>query len=122
MNFMTQASRIVRSESDPRVLKSGRGSLGGADQLARALGWFSVALGFTQVLAAPRYTRALGLRGRGARESLVRAVGAREVGHGVLSLSTQRRAGLWSRVGGDTLDIAALASAMPRANARRDEA
>jgi hypothetical protein len=117
MNFMTQVSRIVRSETDPRVLKSGPGSRGGADQLARALGWFSIALGVTQVLAAPRYTRALGLRGR---ESLVRACGAREIGHGLLSLSTQRRAGLWSRVGGDTLDIAALASAMRRDNPKRD--
>ena len=40
--------------------------------------------------------------------SLVRACGAREIGHGCCR-SPQRRAGLWSRVGGDTLDIAALA-------------
>jgi len=117
MNVMTRASRMVRPDSDPRVLKSGRSSLGRADQLARALGWFSIGLGITQILAAPRYTRALGLRGR---ENHVRACGAREIGHGLLSLSTQRRAGLWSRVGGDALDIAALAGAMRRGNPKRD--
>jgi hypothetical protein len=117
MNVLTRAARIVRHESDPRVLKSGPSSLGGADQLARALGWLSIGLGITQLLAAPRYTRALGLRGR---ENHVRACGVREIGHGILSLSTQRRAGLWSRVGGDALDIAALSAAMRRRNPKRD--
>jgi hypothetical protein len=37
----------------------------------------------------------------------------------VLTLSTERKAGLWSRVGGDALDIAGLGAAM-RNNAKRD--
>jgi hypothetical protein len=116
MNVITQAFRTLRPESDPRVLKTGPSSLSGADQLARALGWFSIALGVTQVLAAPRYTRTLGFRGR---EGLVRACGTREIGHGLLTLSTQRRAGLWSRVGGDALDIVGLAGGLGRNNPQR---
>ena len=109
MNVLTKASNLVRAEGDPRVIRSGHSSLRGVDQLARALGWFSIALGVSQVLAARRYSRALGVQGR---ESLIRACGLREIGAGVLTLSTERRAGLWSRVGGDALDIALLGTAL----------
>ena len=108
MNVLTRMSSLVRSEGDPRVIRSGNSSLRGPDQLARALGWFSIALGVSQALAAPRFSRALGVQGR---ESLVRACGLREIGHGVLTLSTERKAGLWSRVGGDALDMALLSAA-----------
>jgi len=115
VNILTKVTNVARSKNDPRVLKSGRSSLAGADQLARALGWFSIGLGLSQLLAAPRYTRALGVKGK---EAVVRACGAREIAHGVLSLSTERRAGLRSRVGGDALDIAILGAAM-RDNPKR---
>jgi hypothetical protein len=116
MSMLTRASGLVRDESDPRVIRSGNSSLRGVDQLARALGWFSIALGVTQLLAPRRYTRALGVPGK---ETLVRACGVREIGAGMLSLSTERRAGLWSRVGGDALDIALLGAAL-RGSRRRE--
>ncbi len=109
MNILTKTSHIARSKGDPRILSSGRSSLAGADQLARAIGWFSIGLGLSQLIAAPRYTRALGVEGK---EAFVRACGARELAHGILTLSTERKAGLWSRVGGDALDIAMLGAAM----------
>lgn len=110
MNLLTKAAGVARSEGDPRVLKSGPSSLGAPDRLARGLGWFSLGLGLSQLLAARRYTHALGVEGR---EGLVRLAGVRELTHGLLSLSVDRKAGLWSRVGGDALDMALLAAALP---------
>ena len=102
---MTYISNIVRSEGDPKVLRSGPSSLTAADRLGKALGWFSLGLGLVELLAPHRITRALGMEGQ---EALVRAYGAREIGSGILSLSTERPLGLWSRVGGDGVDIATL--------------
>jgi hypothetical protein len=116
MNIMTRMTDMARSEGDPKILKSGPSSMGAPDRLAKALGWFSIGLGVSQLLAAPRYTRALGVEGR---EWMVRATGLREITHGVLTLSTEKQAGLWSRVGGDMLDIAVLALTM-RDNPKRD--
>ncbi|WP_349509735.1 hypothetical protein [Bradyrhizobium sp. ORS 285] len=73
--------------------------------MARNLGWFSLGLGALEMLAPQRVTRALGMEGQ---EGLVRAYGAREIASGVLSLSTEKKTGLWSRVAGDGLDLATL--------------
>ena len=43
--------------------------------LSRGLGWFSIALGLTELFGARRLTKALGMEGQ---EGLVRAFGARE--------------------------------------------
>ena len=75
----------------------------------RGLGWFSIGLGLVELLAPGRVTRTLGMQGS---EGLVRAAGLRELGHGVLSLSTERRLGLWSRVAGDALDVVMLMPAL----------
>jgi len=105
---MTYISNIVRSEGDPKVLRSGPSSLTSSDRLGKALGWFSLGLGLVELLAPHRITRALGMEGQ---EALVRAYGAREIGSGILSLSTEKHLGLWSRVGGDGVDIATLLTA-----------
>jgi hypothetical protein len=105
---MTYMSNIARSEGDPKVLHSGPSSLTSSDRLGKALGWFSLGLGLVELLAPHRITRALGMEGQ---EALVRAYGAREISSGVLSLSTERQLGLWSRVGGDGIDIATLLTA-----------
>jgi hypothetical protein len=39
-------SNLVRSDRDPNIVKSGPSSLGAVDRLARALGWFSIGLGW----------------------------------------------------------------------------
>lgn len=101
-------SRIARSEGDPRVLRSGPSSLTASDRLGNGLGWFSLGLGLVELLAPHRITRALGMRGQ---EGVVRAYGAREIGSGMLTLSIEKKLGLWSRVGGDGLDIATLLAA-----------
>jgi hypothetical protein len=53
-------------------------------------------------------------------EKLVRAYGAREIGAGVLSLSVDKKAGFWSRVAGDGLDIITLLTALRDDNPKRD--
>jgi len=114
---VTYLSNIVRPESDPRVIRSGRSSLPAADSLARGLGWFSIALGVGELLGARSLARELGMRDN---EGLIRSYGAREILSGVLSLSMDRQAGLWSRVGGDALDLATLCSALRSGNPKRD--
>lgn len=86
-----------------------------ARRAANGLGWFSLALGAAELFAARRVTRGLGVRGS---ETIVRAFGAREIAAGALCLSSRKRAGTWSRVAGDMLDLAALGAAL-RGSARK---
>ncbi len=117
MTMTTKLLNIERAKGDPRVLETGPSSLRNADRLARGLGWFSLALGAVQLLAARRVTRALGMPGQ---EGLVRAYGVREIGSGILSLSVDKRTGLNARLIGDGIDIATLVAADHRRNRKRD--
>ena len=84
----------------------------GKDAVARALGWFSLALGAAQ-LAAPRsVARLIGVKGGGRHGAVMRAVGVREVATGMGILARRRPAGwVWARVVGDAMDLALLAAA-----------
>jgi hypothetical protein len=112
-------SNIARSPGDPKVLHPGPSSLGSADRMAKALGWFSIALGVAELAAPHRFTKALGMEGK---EGLVRAYGLREIGHGIVSLGPDRHLGLWSRVAGDMLDIATLLPAVHADNPKSHNA
>jgi len=114
--MLEKVSNIARSRGDPKVISSGPSSLGASDRMARNLGWFSLGLGALEIVAPERITRALGMEGK---ESLVRAYGLREVAAGVLSLSIEKKAGLWSRVAGDGLDIATLMSGLRDDNPKK---
>ena len=114
---MNYVANVARAKGDPRIVHSGPSSLGGADRLARSLGWFSIGLGLAELLAPRRITRVLGMEGQ---EALVRAYGAREIAAGVMSLSVNRELGLISRVAGDGLDAVTLMSALHPANPKRD--
>jgi hypothetical protein len=116
---MHQIGNLVRSKGDPKVLRSGASSMDAADRLARALGWFSIALGVMELVAPHRLTRNLGLVGK---EPLVRAYGAREIASGLVTLSPDKRLGLWSRVAGDALDMASLMPALHPYNPKRGNA
>ena len=79
-------------------------------QLARGLGWFSIGLGLTQLLAPVRLGRAIGV---GDRRPFMQAMGAREVLHGIAVLAPHSpKMGLWSRVVGDVLDTGLLVGAL----------
>jgi hypothetical protein len=112
-------ANLARNKGDPKILKTGPSSVGAADRLAKSLGWFSIGLGLVQLIAPERITRALGMQGM---EPLMRAYGAREIGTGVVTLSPDKRAGLWMRVAGDLLDIATLAPALHWSNPKRNNA
>jgi len=117
MNFLSRMSNIARSPGDPVVIQSGPKVQPAADRMARAMGWFSLALGAVE-LAAPRaITRFLGMEGH---ENLIRAYGAREIAAGMTSLSTEKEAGLWSRVFGDAIDIATLLAVCRKGNPKKE--
>jgi hypothetical protein len=87
--------------------------------LARGLGWFSIALGTAELFAGRRLAWSLGMEDR---TPLFRLFGLREilVGLGILSRPTSPTL-LWARVGGDVLDLAALATGLRADNPRRTE-
>lgn len=78
-----------------------------APELARGLGWFSLALGTLELLLPRTVTGFLGMRGR---EGLVRLYGVREIGAGLGILQARNPAPwVWGRVAGDALDVATVA-------------
>lgn len=87
-------------------------------KLARGMGWFSLALGVAEIVGAKRLSRAFGLGDRAT--GVLRTFGVREIGTGLAVLGTRRKApGMWARVGGDALDLAALGSAFRMRGANR---
>jgi hypothetical protein len=119
MRGISRLTDIARSESDPRIQRTGPTSLTASDQIARGLGWFSLALGVVELMAPGTLTRALGLQGK---ETLVRAYGAREMMAGISTLSMDKPVGLASRIAGDLVDIATLLPALNRHNPKRGNA
>lgn len=88
-------------------------------KVANGLGWFSLALGLTEVLAAKPLSRVLGIKST----ALIRAFGVREILAGV-GILTQARKGpwVWARIAGDALDGAVLGNALRPSNAQRGNA
>ena len=91
-----------------------------AVHLAKALGWFSIALGLTEIVAPGRLSGWLGMP---EKRAVVGAFGAREIGTGVAILMQRSPAGAahWvrARVLGDIADIAALATGLSGDNPKR---
>lgn len=96
------------------------GDDGWPDATARALGWFSLAMGASQVAAPGQLARWLGMD---EKDVLVRLYGVREIGTGVAILaqrrSTNRSTWMWARVAGDVLDLATLRKGLRHDNPRR---
>ena len=84
-------------------------------RFAHALGWYSLALGTTELLASQPLADALGVPDR---TRWVRIFGARELAHAAL-VFTHPTVGVWSRVLGDVMDLAALAAALKPENPAR---
>ena len=77
------------------------------EQLAQALGWFSMGLGLTEVFAPRSLAKAIGLRDSPENEALLRIAGLREIASGLAILTQQQPlTGVRARVGGDVMDIA----------------
>jgi uncharacterized membrane protein len=89
-------------------------------QLARALGWFSLALGFAEAAMPREVGQLAGVRNH---SRLIRLLGAREIATGIGILRNRRiePGPVWARVAGDLIDLALLGSASReyRTNQRR---
>jgi uncharacterized membrane protein len=98
--------------------RASRPARGGAlrpsgDGLAEVLGWASVGLGVPLVAAAGPITRGVGVGDGPKQRNLARVVGGRELvaAAGLLFPSTRPR-WIWSRVGGDAMDLMVLGRAL----------
>ena len=81
-----------------------------SEALARGLGWFSIGLGITEIVAPRRLSKLIGID---EHPVLMRMLGVREALSGVGILVQERpAASLWSRVAGDGMDLALLGAAM----------
>ncbi len=89
--------------------------------LSRALGWFSIGLGLAELVGARDLARTMGMR---EARPLIRGFGLREIGTGLAILGAPAGpGGLWARVAGDLLDLAALGrAASDRWNPQRGNA
>ncbi|WP_309645391.1 hypothetical protein [Phenylobacterium sp.] len=86
----------------------------------RALGLFSIGLGVIAVASPKRVSKFFGLD---FEDEAMSAFGAREIASGAGLLSPVRPGPwFWMRVGGDVMDMTALARAVDRTNPRRNYA
>src|SRR5215207_2834011 len=84
----------------------------GPVRLADSLGWSSAALGAPMLLAPRRFLRAIGVEDDAKARGWTLGVGIREQLATVnIVANRQRRIGMWSRVAGDTMDLALLVQA-----------
>ncbi|MEV7687760.1 SRPBCC family protein [Streptomyces bungoensis] len=88
------------------------------DPLVRGLGWASLALGVPQAVSPYGFTRALGTAPALRNRWSAAAIGVRELTAGVGLLARPHPAWLWSRVGGDAMDLALLARALKHRDGR----
>ena len=88
-----------------------------AKRLAKGLGWFSIGLGLSELLAPRAIAKISGVSN--TRTGLIRLYGLREIASGVAIFAQKDPApGVWSRVAGDMLDLASLGAAATSPNAK----
>src|SRR4051794_5679256 len=84
-----------------------------AERRAKGLGWFSIGLGLAQIGAPRAVARFIGVNDDEESKNTMFAFGLREITSGIGILSRPQSAGwVWSRVGGDLMDLAFLGKAM----------
>ena len=94
---------------------------GGAERLARSLGWFSLGLGLTQLTAPRGVARMIGLRGDDEDRKAMLAIGMRELASGIgILMRDHPTPAVWSRVGGDVMDLALLGRALNSSRTNRN--
>jgi hypothetical protein len=82
-------------------------------EFARGLGWASIGIGLTEVLAPKQVNDMLGLEDTPDRRGTLRVLGVREICHGLAILTEEEvnarlATGVIARVAGDVLDSALL--------------
>ena len=102
--------RAATIEPYQRMADKDRGT--GGESLANFLGWFSIGLGLAEFLAPNGIAKIIGVDEDDNR-NIIRAMGAREIGHGLAILTNQQPTkSVWSRVAGDALDLTFLGRAL----------
>jgi uncharacterized membrane protein len=90
-------------------------------RLAKGLGWFSIGLGLSQIIAPRALINFIGVKNNAKNVSVMRLFGVRELATGVGILSWPKPVGwLWGRVSGDLIDIALLVRALNSNNSTRN--
>lgn len=93
-------------------------SSGSARKLAKGLGWFSIGLGLTELLAPRAVASITGVSN--TRTGLIRLYGLREIASGVGIFSQKNPSGaVWSRVAGDVMNLTSLGVACASPDAKR---
>jgi len=89
-----------------------------AKRLAKGLGWFSVGLGLTELLAPRFIAKISGISNKNT--GLIRLYGLREIGSGIAIFRQEHPIeAVWSRVAGDAVDLASLGAAFTSSKAKR---
>ena len=92
-----------------------------AERVARGLGWLSIGLGLAQITAPGRVARMIGVDDDETNRNTMVAIGVRELASGVGILVRERPAGpVWTRVGGDVMDLALLGRALRNDDGQRN--
>ena len=87
-------------------------------RLAKGLGWFSLGLGMTELLAPKFIAKISGVSER--RTGMIRLFGLREIASGIGIFAQKNPAqAVWSRVAGDVLDLTSLGVACTAPDAKR---
>jgi uncharacterized membrane protein len=111
-------SAVPKSKVPTQMRRAVR-TMGDRDTLNRSLGWLSIGLGVTQLLAPKALGRAIGI---GDQSTVMRLCGMREIATGVGLVSGKAPAAFsTSRVIGDVMDLALLGASLrsPQANPSR---
>ena len=89
-----------------------------AKRLAKGLGWFSVGLGLTELLAPNAIAKVSGVSSK--HTGLIRLYGLRELASGIGIFAQEKpTTAVWSRVAGDAIDLASLGAAFTSPDAKR---
>jgi uncharacterized membrane protein len=107
--FRTERAEMTRRP--PRNYMKTEESSSTERQLTQTVGWFSLGLGITALLAPRRLSNFIGVTRN--HQTLVRIMGLREIASGA-GILTQKKpsAWFWSRVAGDVLDLSLLGVAL----------
>jgi uncharacterized membrane protein len=109
---------MTTATQDPSTAE---GRLDDAERVARGLGWLSIGLGLAQIAAPRGVARMIGVDDDETNRNTVFAIGVRELASGVGILTRERPAGpVWTRVGGDVMDLALLGRALRSEHAQRN--
>jgi uncharacterized membrane protein len=90
----------------------------GDDPLMRGLGWLSVGLGIPPLVTPGGFGRALGVGDAPRHRAAAAFVGVRELAAAAGLLGQENPIWLWSRVGGDLMDLTMLAIALKNHDGR----